>query len=83
MREYSEKYGEVRNVYLMREKVTKISRGFGFIEFKNGAGMDACLKDTHEISGRKFSCKKAMNVRSARNHDQLEREKNCICRELM
>ncbi|KAM9391515.1 RNA-binding protein Musashi homolog 1 [Pholidichthys leucotaenia] len=50
------KYIEVKECMVMRDPVTKRSRGFGFITFVNQAGMDKVLAQTrHKLDSKRVS----------------------------
>jgi len=57
LKEYFSKYGEVEDVMVMREKVSKKPRGFGFITFKTKAAADSACVYSHNIDGRQVDAK--------------------------
>ncbi|TMS04049.1 RNA-binding protein Musashi-like protein 1 [Larimichthys crocea] len=53
LKEYFCKYGEVKECMVMRDPVTKRSRGFGFVTFVDQAGVDKVLAQTrHELDSK-------------------------------
>uniref|UniRef100_A0A8C6LB31 Musashi RNA binding protein 1 n=1 Tax=Nothobranchius furzeri TaxID=105023 RepID=A0A8C6LB31_NOTFU len=53
LKEYFCKYGEVKECMVMRDPVTKRSRGFGFVTFMDQAGVDKVLAQTrHELDSK-------------------------------
>ncbi|CDQ56314.1 unnamed protein product [Oncorhynchus mykiss] len=56
LKEYFCKYGEVKECMVMRDPVTKRSRGFGFVTFVDQAGVDSVLAVTrHELDSKTVS----------------------------
>lgn len=54
--EHFERYGEVKEVVVMRNRVTGSGRGFGFVQFANLEGPERALKEAkHVIHGRTVS----------------------------
>ena len=54
LREYFEAFGPVDDAVVMKDPVTRRSRGFGFITFKNASYVDVALdRDSHTIDSRK------------------------------
>ncbi len=49
-------YGEVQSVAIIRDKFTKRSKGFGFIEMADEQAVDAAIKelDEKEFEGRRL-----------------------------
>jgi len=58
---YFSEFGEVTDAFVLRDNVTKRSRGFGFVTFKTEAGADKCLahKQPHILDKRQVEAKKA------------------------
>lgn len=56
LKEHFEKYGEVREVAVMRDRITKNGRGFGFVQFADPGAAERVLdekeKGNHVICGR-------------------------------
>ena len=72
LREYFGKYGEITDAVVIRDKITKKSRGFGFVTFKTLASTDQVIQDGrdkaqpgaksgHNIKGRDIECKRAIS----------------------
>ncbi|EDV29454.1 uncharacterized protein TRIADDRAFT_5340, partial [Trichoplax adhaerens] len=60
-REHFEKFGEVVNCIILRDPVTKRSRGFGFIIYRNVSDIDkALLHATHVIDGKQVEPKRSV-----------------------
>lgn len=56
MKRYFRDYGIVQDAVVMKDPVTKRSRGFGFITFFDPLSVDAVLAaEPHVIDGRKVS----------------------------
>uniref|UniRef100_A0A3Q2TUJ6 Musashi RNA binding protein 1b n=1 Tax=Fundulus heteroclitus TaxID=8078 RepID=A0A3Q2TUJ6_FUNHE len=56
LKEYFCKYGEVKECMVMRDPVTKRSRGFGFVTFVDQAGVDKVLAQSrHELDSKTVS----------------------------
>ena len=54
LRDYFSQYGSVEDAVVMKDPVTKRSRGFGFITFSKAADVEHVLSfDTHLIDSRK------------------------------
>lgn len=54
---YFAKYGAVEDAVVMRDRNTKMPRGFGFITFKDEASAAAACKETHTIDGKTIDAK--------------------------
>ncbi|PNW75795.1 hypothetical protein CHLRE_12g560300v5 [Chlamydomonas reinhardtii] len=57
LKEYFAKYGEVQDVVVMRDRVTRKPRGFGFITFADPAAAQAACAEPHTIDGRQIDAK--------------------------
>ncbi|KAF9617711.1 hypothetical protein IFM89_038211 [Coptis chinensis] len=55
-----EKYGEIIDSVIMKEKHTRRPRGFGFITFSNPSVLDKVLEDEHIINGRTVEVKRTV-----------------------
>ncbi|KAJ7994108.1 hypothetical protein DPEC_G00262500 [Dallia pectoralis] len=65
LKEYFCKYGEVKECVVMRDPVTKRSRGFGFVTFVDQAGVDSVLAVTrHELDSKTIDPKVAFPRRA-------------------
>jgi len=47
-----EKYGEITDSVIMKDKHTQKPRGFGFVTFADPSVIDKVLEDDHVIDGR-------------------------------
>ncbi|CAN6478601.1 unnamed protein product [Victoria cruziana] len=50
-RSYFEKYGEITDLYMPKDQVTKGHRGIGFITFQTAESVDTLMAETHELEG--------------------------------
>lgn len=57
LKSYFAKYGVVDDVVVMRDRMTRVPRGFGFITFKEEASAAAACAETHSIDGRTIDAK--------------------------
>jgi RNA-binding protein Musashi len=57
LREYFEKYGEVVEAVIMRDRATGRARGFGFIVFSDAAVAERVIMEKHMIDGRMVSAR--------------------------
>ncbi|KAF8401011.1 hypothetical protein HHK36_014314 [Tetracentron sinense] len=55
-----EKYGEITDSVIMKDKHTRRPRGFGFVTFANPDAVDEVLKDDHVIDGRTVEVKRTV-----------------------
>jgi RNA-binding protein Musashi len=55
LREYFDKYGEVVEAVIMRDRATGRARGFGFIVFADPAVSERVIMEKHMIDGRMVS----------------------------
>ncbi|XP_073158472.1 uncharacterized protein [Henckelia pumila] len=56
LRDYFSKYGDVKNVQVMRNRVTGTSRGFGFVSFSDHSSMERALQiQEHQILGTRVA----------------------------
>ncbi|KAJ8513564.1 hypothetical protein OPV22_003998 [Ensete ventricosum] len=69
--EHFERYGEVREVVVMRNRLTGSGRGFGFVQFANSEGPERALKEAkHVIHGRTVEVKRAIPRGEERQNQQ-------------
>ncbi|XP_031502263.1 heterogeneous nuclear ribonucleoprotein 1-like [Nymphaea colorata] len=61
LKDHFEKYGEVTQAVIMRDKVTGRPRGFGFVVFADPSLLDRVLQDKHTIDGRTVEAKRALS----------------------
>ncbi|XP_073765491.1 RNA-binding protein Musashi homolog 1b isoform X3 [Danio rerio] len=65
LKDYFCKFGEVKESMVMRDPVTKRSRGFGFVTFVDQAGVDKVLAQTrHELDSKTIDPKVAFPRRA-------------------
>lgn len=65
LREYFGKYGEITECMVMRDPVSRRSRGFGFVTYVDPGSMDKVLADgPHNIDGKKVDPKVAFPKKS-------------------
>nr|BAF75025.1 Musashi-1d [Cynops pyrrhogaster] len=65
LREYFGQYGEVKECLVMRDPLTKRSRGFGFVTFMDQAGVDKVLAQSrHELDSKTIDPKVAFPRRA-------------------
>ncbi|KAK1786655.1 hypothetical protein P4O66_003093 [Electrophorus voltai] len=63
LKDYFCKFGEVKESMVMRDPVTKRSRGFGFVTFADQAGVDKVLAQTrHELDSKTVSDQQSPSV---------------------
>jgi RNA recognition motif-containing protein len=56
LKKYFEEFGEVGECMIMKDAITKRSRGFGFITFKESSSVDKVLKNRpHVLDGKDVS----------------------------
>eukprot|EP01017_Pseudomicrothorax_dubius_P041838 TRINITY_DN6751_c0_g1_i2.p1 TRINITY_DN6751_c0_g1~~TRINITY_DN6751_c0_g1_i2.p1 ORF type:complete len:178 (+),score=26.78 TRINITY_DN6751_c0_g1_i2:217-750(+) len=60
LRTYFEKYGDVIDCVLMKDKLTGKSRGFGFVTFLQPEISLELLSKEHTIDGKEVDCKRAI-----------------------
>lgn len=60
-KEFFEKFGEVEECTVMRDKLTGTSRGFGFVVFRDPSAVETALNAGDlELDTRKIDCKRAV-----------------------
>lgn len=65
---YFTKFGTVVDAVVMRDSMTRVSRGFGFITFASGEAYDACMAGgPHMIDGHKVEPKAAIKRNDSQN----------------
>ncbi|XP_043924823.1 RNA-binding protein Musashi homolog 1 isoform X3 [Protopterus annectens] len=65
LKEYFSKFGDVKECMVMRDPVTKRSRGFGFVTFTDQAGVDKVLaQPRHELDSKTIDPKVAFPRRA-------------------
>lgn len=61
LKEHFEKYGQVKEAVIMRDKLTRRPRGFGFVVFDDPSNVDSVIHDRHSIDGRTVEAKRALS----------------------
>jgi len=71
LRSVFEKYGEIGDLFIPRDRVTRESRGFGFVRFYDKRDAEEALDrlDGHNIDGRDIRVSKAMHPRPPQRFD--------------
>ncbi|XP_050998549.1 CUGBP Elav-like family member 1-A [Acomys russatus] len=65
LREYLSQFGEIIDFIIKIDKKTRLSRGFGFVLFKDSSTVDKVLRvKDHEVNGKKIECKRAKALHS-------------------
>ncbi|EHA8587156.1 heterogeneous nuclear ribonucleoprotein 1 [Cocos nucifera] len=75
--EHFKKYGEVKEVVVMRDRTTGNCRGFGFVKFLDPQAAERVLqeKEKHVILGRTVEVKKAMpRAKQHQSHQHLHHQ---------
>jgi len=57
LQQHFQKYGEITEVIVMRDRITEKPRGFGFISFKEESSATKATQDTHVLDGRTIDAK--------------------------
>lgn len=74
LQRYFEQYGEVKEAVVMRDSVTKRSRGFGFVRFNESKSVDKVANTaTHTIDGKKVDPKRAIPKRPPPGQNQFKK----------
>jgi len=55
-----QKYGAITDSVIMKDKHTKMPRGFGFVTFSDPSVIDRVLEDEHVIDGRTVEVKRTV-----------------------
>lgn len=75
LRAYFEQFGDIREVVIMRDKLSGRSRGFGFVSFMNKDAVDSATQQDHVLDGR--------NVRSSFAAISIAMQATKISREIL
>jgi heterogeneous nuclear ribonucleoprotein A1/A3 len=54
-KKHFQKYGAIADSVIMKDKHTRMPRGFGFVTFSDPSVIDRVLEDEHTIDGRTVS----------------------------
>lgn len=54
-RNHFEKYGELTDAVIMRDRYTNQPRGFGFVTYADPSVVDKVIEDTHIINGKQVT----------------------------
>lgn len=66
---YFEKYGEVIDTVIMKDRNTGRPRGFGFITYADPAVVDTVIKEDHVINGKQVEIKRTIPKGAAQTND--------------
>uniref|UniRef100_A0A7C8ZNM7 RRM domain-containing protein n=1 Tax=Opuntia streptacantha TaxID=393608 RepID=A0A7C8ZNM7_OPUST len=58
-RRHFEKYREITDLYMPKDRTTKGHRGIGFITFASAESVDNLMNDTHELGGSNVAVDRA------------------------
>ena len=73
--DYFKTYGEIYKAYLIYDKKTNTSRGFGFVEFRQFPSADSVIKaGEHQIKGKVIECKTILQ----KNELEMLPSKKCV-----
>ena len=74
-------YGEIVNVKLKYDKVTKRNKGFAFIDFKCKEGVDLVLQNQQTIEGRTVECKRGgLDNESRIQANKIDKYNSSLCK---
>jgi len=75
LRRYFEQFGEIKECVVMRDGVTKRSRGFGFVRFTDSKSVDQVQKNAnvHTVDGKKVDPKRAIPKRPPVGQNQFKK----------
>lgn len=75
LRRYFEQFGEIKECVVMRDGITKRSRGFGFVKFTDSKSVDQVQKTStcHTVDGKKVDPKRAVPKRPAMRQNQFKK----------
>uniref|UniRef100_A0A7N0TUF6 RRM domain-containing protein n=1 Tax=Kalanchoe fedtschenkoi TaxID=63787 RepID=A0A7N0TUF6_KALFE len=66
---YFEKYGEITDSVIMKDRQTGRPRGFGFITYADPSVVDNLIEDTHVINGKQVEIKRTIPKGAAQPND--------------
>lgn len=61
LKDHFQRFGEVLQTVVMRDKLSGKPRGFGFVVFSDPNVLDSVLQETHTIDGRTVDAKRAIS----------------------
>ncbi|CAM8903621.1 unnamed protein product [Rhodiola kirilowii] len=67
--EYFEKYGQLTDSVIMKDRLTGKPRGFGFITYADPAVVDIMIEETHVINGKQVEIKRTIPKGAALTND--------------
>jgi len=75
LRRYFEQFGEIKECVVMRDGITKRSRGFGFVRFTDSKSVDQVQKNNnvHTVDGKKVDPKRAIPKRPPVGQNQFKK----------
>ncbi|KAM7516424.1 hypothetical protein LguiA_006007 [Lonicera macranthoides] len=73
LRDHFSKYGKLKEYEVIRDRITRQSRGFGFVAFADPSLADRALEEDHIILGRKVEVRLAKPKEEYSNQWQLQR----------
>lgn len=65
---YFEKYGEITDSVIMKDRHTGRARGFGFITYADPSVVDQLIEDKHVINGKEVEIKRTIPKGSSNSH---------------
>ncbi|XP_022083044.1 heterogeneous nuclear ribonucleoprotein 1-like [Acanthaster planci] len=75
LKDYFSHFGPIESAVVLQDQVTRQSRGFGFVNFKNPESRTNVLqsRDPHVIDSKKIECKAAFRKGEQQQRDQAQR----------
>lgn len=64
-----EKYGEITDSVIMKDRYTGQPRGFGFVTYADPSVVDSVIEDTHVINGKQVEIKRTIPKGSGQSKD--------------
>ena len=76
LREMFEGYGKLQSITVVKDKVTGLSKGFGFAEMPRQGEAKAAMKNLNgkDIDGRKIRVKKSEPVQEANSNNDTDKK---------
>ncbi|KAG2692427.1 hypothetical protein I3760_08G053800 [Carya illinoinensis] len=72
LRKHFDKYGTVLGSSIAKDRITKNSRGFGFVWFSDSSAAHKALQDSHVILGKTVEVKKAIPRSEQQQHQNQQ-----------